>query len=171
MYTQGRGMHRLSIGRTRQASWRSRSGQLVKMRAWVSRSRHEFRMWENRQVRSPISHPHLSELINQKLWGWGGKPALLSSFQNILGQGLPESRSGEALPYCIPRHGSFSGGLNGKESACNARDPGSIPRSRRFLGERNGNPLQYSCLEYSMDRGAWKTSVHGIAKSYTWVSD
>ena len=46
------------------------------------------------------------------------------------------------------------GGSDGKESACNAEDPGSIPESGRFPGEGNGNPLQYSCLEYPMDRGA-----------------
>ena len=49
----------------------------------------------------------------------------------------------------------FSCGSAGKESACNAGDLGSIPESGRPLGEGNGNPLQYSCLENSMDRGAW----------------
>ena len=48
---------------------------------------------------------------------------------------------------------SFPGGSDGKESACNARDPGSIPRSGRS-GEGNSNPPQYSCLKNSMDRGA-----------------
>ena len=47
---------------------------------------------------------------------------------------------------------SFPGSSDGKESACNARDPGLIPGSGRSPGERNGNPLQYSCLENSMDR-------------------
>ena len=51
-----------------------------------------------------------------------------------------------------------------KESACNAGDPGSIPGSRRSPGEGNGNPLQYSCLENSMDRGAWWAIVHGVAR-------
>ena len=50
----------------------------------------------------------------------------------------------------------FPGGSNGKESACNAGDPGSIPGSGRSPGEGNGNPFQYSCLESSMDRGAWQ---------------
>ena len=49
----------------------------------------------------------------------------------------------------------FPGGLDGKASACNAGDLGSIPGSGRSLGEGNGNPLQYSCLENPMDRGAW----------------
>ena len=49
----------------------------------------------------------------------------------------------------------FPGGSEVKASASNAGDPGSIPRSGRFPGEGNGNPLQYSCLKNSMDRGAW----------------
>ena len=54
-----------------------------------------------------------------------------------------------------------------KESACSAKDPGLIPGWERFLGEGNGHPLQYSCLENSTDRGAWQAPVHGIAKSQT----
>ena len=53
----------------------------------------------------------------------------------------------------------FPDGSDGKESACNAGDPGSIPGL-----EGNGNPLQYSCLENSMDRGAWQTTVHRVTK-------
>ena len=56
-------------------------------------------------------------------------------------------------------------------SVCNAGDMGSIPGSGRSLGEGNGNPLQYYCLENPMDRGAWKATVHGIAKSQTRLSD
>ena len=52
----------------------------------------------------------------------------------------------------------------GKESACNAGDPGSIPGLGRSPGERNGNPLQYSYLENSIDRGAWRAIAHGITK-------
>ena len=48
-----------------------------------------------------------------------------------------------------------------------AGDVGLIPGSGRFLGEENGNALQYSCLENSIDRGAWWVIVHGIAKSWT----
>ena len=50
----------------------------------------------------------------------------------------------------------------GKESACSAGDPDSIPGSRRSPGEGNGNPLQYSCLENFADRGAWWVTVHGV---------
>ena len=61
----------------------------------------------------------------------------------------------------------FPGGSDGKESACNAGDLGSIPGSGRSPGEVNGYPLQYSCLEIPMDRGAWPATVHGVAKSQT----
>ena len=50
-------------------------------------------------------------------------------------------------------------------SACNAGDPGLMPGLGRSLGEGNGNPLQYSYLENPMDRGAWRATVHGVAKS------
>ena len=58
-------------------------------------------------------------------------------------------------------------GLSGKESACNARDPGSIPGAGRSPGEGNGTPLQCSRLENPMDRGAWRATVHGVTQSQT----
>ena len=61
----------------------------------------------------------------------------------------------------------FPGGSEGKASACNAGDPGSIPGLGRSLGERNGNPLQYSCLENPIYRGACWATVHGVAESDT----
>ena len=54
-----------------------------------------------------------------------------------------------------------------KESACNSEDLGLIPGSGRFPGEGNDNPLQYSCLENPMDRGAWWLTVHGVSKKQT----
>ena len=65
----------------------------------------------------------------------------------------------------------FPGGSDGKESACNTGDPGSIPGSGRSPGEGNGNPLQYSCLENFMDRGAWWAILNGVAKSGTQQSN
>ena len=62
-------------------------------------------------------------------------------------------------------------GSDGKEYACNAGDPGSILGWGRFPGEGNGYPLQYSYLENSMDRGAWRATVHGVAQSWTKLSD
>ena len=61
----------------------------------------------------------------------------------------------------------FPGGSDGKEAAYNAGDLGSILVSARSPGEGNGNPLQYSCLENSMDRGAWWAIVHEAVKSQT----
>ena len=66
---------------------------------------------------------------------------------------------------------TVSGGSGGKESACNVGDLGSIPGLERCPGEGNGNPLQYSCLENPTDRGTWQAMVHGVAKSWTHLSD
>ena len=63
----------------------------------------------------------------------------------------------EGLPYSS----------DGKETACNVGDPGLIPWSGRSLGEGNGNPLQYSCLENPTGRGAWQAAIHGVTKSWT----
>ena len=59
----------------------------------------------------------------------------------------------------------FPGDSGGRESACSKGNPGLIPGLGRSPGEGNGNPLQYSCLENSKDRGAWWATVHGVAES------
>ena len=71
------------------------------------------------------------------------------------------SQASCGLPWC----------LSSKASTCNAGVTGSIPGLRRFPGERNGNPLQYSCMGNPMDRGAWRAIVHGITKNRTQLSD
>ena len=63
--------------------------------------------------------------------------------------------------------GGLPGISDGKESACNAGDLDLIPGLGKSPGEGNGYPLQYSCLENSMDRGAWWATVHGITKNQT----
>ena len=68
----------------------------------------------------------------------------------------------------------FSGGSvvkNPPANAGDARDVGSIPGSGRFPGDGNGCPFQYSCLENSIDTGTWRATVHGVAKSWTRLSD
>ena len=65
----------------------------------------------------------------------------------------------------------FPSGSDGKESTCNAGDPGYIPELGRSSRVGNGNPLQYSCLENSMDRGAWWAIVYGISQSRTQLTD
>ena len=57
------------------------------------------------------------------------------------------------------------GSSDGKKSVCNAKDPGSIPGSERSPGDRNGNPLQCSCLGNPMERGAGWAIARGVAKS------
>ena len=65
----------------------------------------------------------------------------------------------------------FPGGSDSEESACNSGDLGSIPELGRSPEEGNGNPLQYSCLENSMDGGAWWATVYGVMKSQTQLSN
>ena len=60
---------------------------------------------------------------------------------------------------------------NPPASAGYLRDPSSVPRSGRFPGAEHGNPLQCSCLENAVDRGAWWATVHGVAESWTRLSD
>ena len=99
-----------------------------------------------------------------KTWGWRG--------ENLI-RGLQEKRcfifkedkvlSRPFSLLAVLR--GFLGGSDGKESACNAGDLGSFLRSGRSLGEGNGNPLQYSCLGNSMDRGAWRATVLRVAEA------
>ena len=76
----------------------------------------------------------------------------------------------ESLQMSKSRRG-FPGASEGRESACNSGDMGSIPGLRRSPGEGNGYSLQYSCLYNPVDRGAWRATVHGIAKSQTRLSN
>ena len=69
-----------------------------------------------------------------------------------------------ALLPTLSKVGRFPGGSDGKASACNAGDLGSIPGSGTSPGEGNGNPLQYSCLENSGWRATWWATVHGVAE-------
>ena len=73
--------------------------------------------------------------------------------------------------YCILLLMGFPGGSGCKEAASNARDLGSIPGLGRSPGKGNGYQFQYSFLENPMDRGAWRVTVHGVAKSWAWLSD
>ena len=69
------------------------------------------------------------------------------------------------LPQSPPHPGaSLIARSVGKESACSAGDSGSVPELGSYPGEGNGNPLQYSCLENPMDRGAWQAAVHGVPR-------
>ena len=73
--------------------------------------------------------------------------------------------------HLLPQNMGFHGDSVVKNLPTNAGDTGSIPGSGRFTREGNGNPLQYSRLGNSMDRGAWQATVHGVAESWTQLSD
>ena len=80
---------------------------------------------------------------------------------------------GEILKFIaqLKQGRGFPGGSDSKQSACNVRDLDLIPGLGRSPGEGNGDPLQYSHLENSMDRGAWWAIVHEVTKSQTWLSN
>ena len=90
-------------------------------------------------------------------------PASLAGVQTGLSFPTPPSL-GRSTACRLP------GGSDSKESACNVEHLGSIPGLRRSLGEGNGYPLQYSCLENPKDRGVWWATVHGAAKIQTWLN-
>ena len=80
----------------------------------------------------------------------------VSSVRHLLGKGLSATIRNSSM--------GFPGGSESKESACNAGDPGSIPELGIYPGEGNGKPLQYSCLENSMDRGPRQATVHRVTR-------
>ena len=110
------------------------------------------------------------ELRTQGAWSGQGKKAsgCCSNEKLIL-----TSREARARyfhpppPFLHSPHQAFPCGSDGKESACNDGAPGSVPVSGRSPGEGDGNPLQYSCLENSVDRGASQATVRGVAESDT----
>ena len=89
------------------------------------------------------------------------------------GVGVRWDRFGLWAQICCPsaREGFPGGSDSKKKSTCNAGDSGSIPGSGRSPGEGNDYPLQYSCLENSMDRRAWQATVHGVPKRWTQLKD
>ena len=77
------------------------------------------------------------------------------------------AKTSETMVKLYKKKKGFPGSSDSKESARDAGNVGSIPELGRSPGEGNGNQLPYSCLENSMDRGAWQAIVHGLAKSQT----
>ena len=98
----------------------------------------------------------------------GSFPSCVSSFSS---ESFPRSLYLMAFACLIGQLQGFPGDSDGKTSACSPGDQSSIPGLGRSPGEGNGNPLQYSCLENSMDRGAWQATFHGVASSWTRLSD
>ena len=104
----------------------------------------------------------LPQLAATSQTGFGAGPQAASAFQHSF-----------LCKYyhfpCASR--GFPGASDGKESACNAGDLGIIPGLGRSPGRERGSPLQYSCLENPIDRGAWQATVHGVTQSRTRLSD
>ena len=96
-----------------------------------------------------------------------GKEGGLSDFPSL--EHVAKQRDSYSCSWTclISNHDGFPGGSDGKESACNAGNLGSILRSKRSPGEENGNPLQYSHLGNPMDRGALWATVQGVTKNRT----
>ena len=105
-----------------------------------------------------------ASLVAQLVKNW---PAIRRPLFDSWVRKIPWRRDRLSIPVFL----GFPGGSHGKESACNAGDLGLIPGLGRFPGGGHGNPLQYSCLENSMDRGAWWVTVHGVTKSQRRLSD
>ena len=109
--------------------------------------------------------------------GGHGKPLQHSCLEHLHGQRGPVGYSPGGHKELDTKHSTaralwgFSISSDGKESTWNAADSGWIPGSGRSPGGGRGNPLQYCCLENSMNRGAWQAKVHGIAKSWTQLTD
>ena len=127
----------------------------------------------------PCIYPH-----RQKLGLWDWSLWVLEHFMFLLEHESKALRNCyqaiSHLPLCLPWKSAmklflftflewwgFTGGSDSKESSCNAGDLGSTPGLGRPSGEGNSNPLQCSCLENSMDREAWRATVHGAAESDT----
>ena len=122
-----------------------------------------------RSPASTIPQPSL-RLLPSLLWLLHSPVSLHGPSQATLDEKLLRCFSFSASTPLTSSH-HFPGGTDGKQSACIARDQSLIPGSGRSPEEGNGNPLQYSLLENSMDRGTWQATVHGVVKNRTGLSD
>ena len=140
--------------------------------------------------RTVAHHASLSLGVSRQEY-WGGfpfpspgdlpDPGIKPGSPTLQADSLLSEPPGKPYIYIYPlflRFFSYIGHYRGnesgsdiKESASNAKDPGLIPGSGRSPAEGNSNPLQYSCLENPMDRGAWWAMVHGVAKSWTQLNN
>ena len=93
-------------------------------------------------------------------------PLLTNIILDSVDKAIEQIKNAHRLDHLFSKMG-FPGDSDGKESACNAGDLGLIPELGKSPGEGNGNPLLYSYLENSLDRGAEQATVHGVAKSQT----
>ena len=121
----------------------------------------------------PPSAPHPNDPGGTSMPGTGGKLTLLKAQpMPLVGESTKGTQGLTRKAFLVTRLSlGFPGGSVIKESACNAGDPGSISGLGRSPGEGTYYPIQYSCLENSIDRGAWWATLHGVTKSWTWLSN
>ena len=117
--------------------------------------------WENTQLMAHARHRKC----------WGKSDELMRGYFNPTLHPLPCPSSFLTNIKMLQIHPCFPDGSDGKESACNAGDPGSIPGLGRSPAEGNGHPIQYSYLENSMDRRACRATVYWVTKSWTLLSN
>jgi len=121
--------------------------------------------WNCEHVAPGMCNPSLSvgqELCNAVLSGNWSIPSA-QKVQLTSTELVKMQRNGQPLSLLVGVYMAFPSGLAVKNLPCNAGGPGSIPGS----GRQHDNPLQYSCLENPMDRGAWQVTVHRVAQSWT----
>ena len=135
-------------------NWRVIARSQTRMSDFTFTYMHWRRKWQPTPVFLPGESQGWESLVGCCLWGCTESDTTGATQQQQQQQQLYLSCSSD-----------------GKESACDAGDPGSIPGSERSSGEGNGSPLQYSCLENSMGREAWQAAVHGITKSRPQLSN
>ena len=123
-----------------------------------SRGQVDYSPWGHKRVGHDLVIKQENGDRNWKVIAWGWKERKKMEKDRGIFQGWWE---------CFTSYLGWHRCIHGKESACNAWDPGSTPRWGRSPGERNGYPLQYACRENPMNRGAWQATVHGVTKSRT----
>ena len=159
-----------ALGSPRGIGWRGRweggSGWGTHVNPWLI----HFNVWQK-----PLQYCKVISLQLIKINGgkkdYGEKDAIM--FTNIQADAFMQWIIGSYICQSTHPMGLLGGALvkNPSAHAGDARDSGPIPGLGRSPGARNSNPLQYSCLENSLGRGAWRTTVHRIAKSWTWQSN
>ena len=147
-------MHESQIG-SREIVLTSLSPSLMNLITEITFQNDCHSLFVRKKVPNPV-HTYRERILQKvcfRRWEWL-RDKLVSTSHNL---------STFYLRICLK---GFPGGSEGKASACNEGDPGSIPGLGRSPGEGNGNPLQYSCLEKPMDRGAWQLQFMGSQKSW-----
>ena len=136
-----------------------------RMTIWPSNFTPEYTSEENKHIHlERYLHPNAYSSITAKIWKppkcpWTGKQIRKRCDTHTHTHTHTHKTRG------------FPGGSDCEESTCNATDLGSIPGSGRSPGQKNVYPLQYSCLDNSMDRGAWQETLHGVTKGRTQLSN